>query len=174
MIKRKKSSYSVQIAWIMLGLLGGFGCENAAESGGSLPVSRPAFQVSKVRLQPSFTRILPAKEDTNHPSVIDACVELKDQYDDPIKALGQFRFELFKYRPAFSDPRGKRFEEGGVQLVDLTDIEVNQRYWDSITRSYRMQINLPPSAGHLKQLVLQVTFITEAEYRIRDILVLKR
>jgi hypothetical protein len=174
MISGGSARVSSMVLWVMSGLLCGGGCENSAQSGGLQPGQRTAFRVGKVSLQPSFTQIKSAPPDGSHPASIDAYVELKDQYGDPIKALGQFRFELFKYRPAFSDPRGKRFEDEGIQLVDLTDIETNQQHWDSITRSYQMKVKLPSSSAHLKQIVLQVTFITETEYRIRDILVMKR
>ena len=84
------------------------------------------------------------------------------------------RFELFRYRPAFADPRGRRFEDQGVHSLDLRDLEMNQRYWDGITQSYRVVIPLPAEALRLKEIVLQVTFTTESDYRLRDVLVLKR
>ena len=174
MISDGSARVSGIVLLVMSGLLCGGGCENSAQSGGLQPGQRTAFLVGEVRLQPSFTQIQSALPDGSRPAGIDAYVELKDPYGDPIKALGQFRFELFKYRPAFSDPRGKRFEDEGIQLVDLTDIETNQQQWDSITRSYEMKVKLPSSAAHLKQIVLQVTFTTETEYRLRDILVMKR
>ena len=150
------------------------GCQINTPQGGLLAGDQPAFQVSKVRLLPSFTKFKPADPGKDQPASIEAYVELNDQFGDALKALGQFRFELFEYRPAFSDPRGKRFADKGLQLIDLTKVQTNQQHWDSITRSYHLNVNLPAEAVGLKQLVLQVTFITESDYRLRDILILAR
>ena len=97
-------------------------------------------------------------------------MQLKDQFEDPIKALGVFRFEIYRYQPAVSDPRGKRFKMEGVQEFKLNDVEENQKHWDSITRSYRMNLKFPPEAAKVKKFVLQVTFTMDPEYRLRDIL----
>ena len=129
------------------------------------------FAASQVRLNPSFTCI---KAGSSESPTIEAFVELMDQFGDPVKAVGQFRFEIFKYRPAFSDPRGRRFEDDGIQLIDLRDIRLNQQNWDSITRSYRLSLKLPEQACRLKRMVLQVTFIAEPQYRLRDMLTIEQ
>jgi len=149
------------------------GCEDAANVKDKSIGSATGFEVRQVRLQPSFTNINKAQANQGKPHRIDAYVQLKDQFGDPIKAIGQFRFEVFHYRPAFSDPRGKRFESGGMQLIDLRDVTVNQQHWDSITRSYYLKLSLPSQAATLKKIVLQVAFIKEANYRLRDILIIE-
>ena len=103
---------------------------------------------------------------------IEVCVQLKDQFGDPIKAMGMFRFELYRYQSAVSDPRGKRFKTDKKLQINLSDVDENQKKWDSITRSYRLKLDLPPEAVPVKgkKIVLQVTFTMEPEYRLRDIL----
>jgi hypothetical protein len=101
-------------------------------------------------------------------------VQLKDQFGDPIKALGVFRFEIYRYQPAVADPRGKRFTIEGIQEFKLNEVQENQNRWDSITRSYRMNLKYPPEAARVKKIVLQVTFTMEPEYRVRDILELDK
>ena len=92
-------------------------------------------------------------------------VELRDQYGDPIKATGRFRFEFYHCAAKASpDLRGKRFE---VLQIDLTDPGDNQVRWDKITRSYRIPLELPEKIEHL---VLQVTYMNERGYRLVNVL----
>ena len=149
------------------------GCQDAADMKAKSLDSATGFEVRQVRLQPSFTTLNKTQSDQAQPDRIDAYVQLKDQFDDPIKATGRFRFEIFHYRPAFSDPRGKRLESEGIQLIDLSDININQKHWDSISRSYYFKLPLPQEAAILKKIVLQVTYIKEDDYRLRDILIIE-
>ena len=181
-LNEKKVKYLVVLGVWGLLLLAGLdlllltGCEGAGGIGGSAGLSgrQPAFWVSKVHLQKSFTAVKGENASLELPNRVEAYVELKDQFGDPIKALGEFRFELFQYRPALADPRGKRFGQGGIQEVNLGAVEENQQHWDSISRSYRFDLRLPEEAANLKKVVLQVTFVGGPDYRVRDILVLER
>jgi len=150
---------------------------NGPESGGGAADWRPAFWADRVQLQRSFTRIVEQNPQRGESPAIEVFVEVFDQFGDPIKATGQFRFEIFRYLPAVSDPRGRRYENDGMQEFDLTNPEINQQYWDSITLNYRMRLKLPPDANDAKQLVLQVTFISgppDQIERVQDVLVLER
>ena len=93
---------------------------------------------------------------------------MRDQFGDPIKSLGTVRFEIFEYRPATSDARGKRFDPDGTQTVDLTDPAVNQRHWDTISRSYRLNLKLPQLPQQIGKIVLQATFTSPGGYRHGD------
>ena len=130
--------------------------------------------MSQVHIEPSFTVIKAADAAKNQPATVEAYVGLRDQFGDPIKAVGEFRFELFEYRAAFADPRGRRFEDMGVQTVDLSSVEASQKHWDGITQSYRIPVVLPAKATGGRQIVLQVTFAQEPDYRLQDSLVLSR
>ncbi|KPK76026.1 MAG: hypothetical protein AMJ79_08650 [Phycisphaerae bacterium SM23_30] len=133
-----------------------------------------AFFVKEVRLQRSFTRILEADPQQGEPAGIEAYVELLDQFGDPIKGAGVFRFEIFRYVPAVSDPRGRRFAGAGMQVLDLSEPQVSQQYWDGITQCYRMILELPEEAAGARQIVLQATFISDPTGRVQDTLVLER
>ena len=168
--------------WIRFlpGLLGlvivGVGC-NGTESTAGGANWHPAFWVDQVQLQRSFTRITEGNPQQGETPGIEVFVEVFDQYGDPIKAAGQFRFEIFRYVPAVSDQRGRRFEDEGMQEFDLSQAQINQQYWDSITLSYRMRLNLPTDAAEAKHVVLQVTFISGPQDqidRVQDVLVLER
>jgi len=170
------TSKKIRCCLLAAGLMFWCGCNGSADSDANLGVPSNAFKVTRVHFQRSFCRIIKADHSAQKPGTIEACVQLKDQFADPIKALGVFRFEIFRYQPAVSDPRGKRFKTDGVQEFKLSDVDENQNRWDSITRSYRMNLKLPPEADKLKKnqkIVLQVTFTMDPEYRVRDILELK-
>ncbi len=152
------------------GLLCWLGCNGSADSDANLGVPPNAFKVTRIHFQRSFCRMVKSDPTVKKPDTIETCVQLKDQFGDPMKALGVFRFEIFRYQPAVSDPRGKRFDVEGVQPVELDKVDKNQQHWDSITRSYRMDLKFPPQAAQAKKIVLQVTFTMEPEYRLRDIL----
>ncbi len=145
------------------------GCQRIDLCGVRADSGRLGFVPKQVVLQPSFTRIMgKSKHDGEQNGKIEVYVQLKDQFGDPVKSLGQFWFELFRYQPAVSDPRGQRFSVGGVQQFDLTVADVNQQYWDSATWNYRFDLKLPEP---VQQVVVQVTFSTEAELRLQDVLV---
>ena len=160
----------IRCCLLAAGLMFWCGCNGSANSDANLGVPSNAFKVTKIHFQRSFCRIIKADASTQKPDTIEACVQLKDQFGDPIKALGVFRFEIYRYQPAVADPRGKRFKMEGVQEFKLNDVEENQKHWDSITRSYRMNLKFPPEAAKVKKFVLQVTFTMDPEYRLRDIL----
>ena len=130
------------------------------------------FQPTKVILQASFTHIVPKQTKANQAGQIETYIRLTDQFGDPLKALGRFHFELFEYRPAASDPRGRRFSINGVQKFDLTEIDANQRHWDSITGNYRFTLKLPNTPdGPPKTIAVQVTFSADSGLRLEGILI---
>lgn len=152
------------IAVVMTAMCTG-GCQEYDPKTAAASSCQHAFAAVKVRLLASFTRIQADKD-----AQIQAAIVLEDRFGDPVKALGEFRFELFKYRPAFSDPRGMRFAKQGIQEIDLSEVLENQKYWDSITRAYRIDLKLPEDAKGLSQIVLQVTFTTSCGERLVDML----
>jgi len=134
--------------------------------------SEQGFQPTKVILQASFTHIVPKQTKTNQAGQIETYIRLTDQFGDSLKALGRFHFELFEYRQAASDPRGRRFSINGVQKFDLTEINANQQHWDSITGNYRFTLKLPdiPNAQP-KTIAMQVTFSADSGLRLEGILI---
>ena len=130
------------------------------------------FQPTKVILQASFTHIIPKQTKANQAGQRETYIRLTDQFGDPLKALGRFHFELFEYRQAASDPRGRRFSINGVQKFDLTEINANQQHWDSITGNYRFTLKLPnTSNGPPKTITVQVTFSADSGLRLEGILI---
>jgi len=124
-------------------------------------------------IQPSFTQVV-GDPHLPQPDKIKVYLALKDKYEDPLKALGSFRFEMFQYRPAYSDPRGRRYPEKGLQVIDLTNKEDNQNHWDKTTRNYHFSLDMPELLPGQKKFVLQVTFIDLSQTRYENMLVLSR
>lgn len=156
---------------LLFWIIGLAGCQSTEPAEGS-PLAK-GFQVRKVHLQPSFTR-WQLSETPGGSGRIEATVELTDQFGDPIKSLGEFRFELFRYQPAISDPRGRRMETNGTQVFHVAEVTENQQAWDRITRSYRFLLKTPDNiAVDNSRLVLQVTF-SQDEYHLQDMLILNR
>ncbi|MCH9022675.1 MAG: hypothetical protein IID32_07900 [Planctomycetes bacterium] len=141
------------------------GCEGPGQSGGRVGCCAEGFRVDQIYLNPSFTKLVGQDEKEGLSDRIDVFVELRDQYGDPIKATGRFRFEFYHCTAkASADLRGKRF---AVLQIDLTDPEKNQAQWDKITRSYRIGLELQEKIGHL---VLQVTYMNDRGYRVGNVL----
>ena len=138
------------------------GCDGPGAGSDRVGCCAEGFRVDQVYLNPSFTRLVPQGDEKEGASDrIDVFVELRDQYGDPIKATGLFRFEFYYCTTKASpDLRGKRF---AVKQIDLTETGINQLRWDKITRSYRILLELPEKMKHL---VLQVTFMNERGYRL--------
>ena len=147
------------------------GCRQISRQARSSDLLEGGFRPVAVRLQPSFTHIEKGDSDSGQAGDVEAYVTLKDLYGDSLKYLGRFRFELFKYRQRVSDPRGERFEQEGVQEFDLTEIEINQQYWDSTTGNYRFDLKLPGDWQEVQKIVLQITFSAKSKLRLEDVLV---
>ncbi len=153
--------------------LTGLGCNRIGDSHPAAAIGT-GFHVESIHLQPAFTKILEADPAKKLPPRIEVYLQLRDQFQDPMKALMRCRFELYQHRPAFSDPRGKRFEKNGVQDLSLLDLQTNQNHWDSISRCYRLTLELPDLSGSARQIVLQATCSFESDFRLQDLIILAR
>jgi len=117
------------------------GCQ---EPGG--PASRPAgsqavpapltlLLPSKIRIH-SFTGTR-AFSRAGGVKGIDVRIQATDAYGDATKAFGQFRFELYRYKPTRADPKGARL---AVWTVDVRDPKRNRLHWNNILRTYQFQL----------------------------------
>lgn len=155
-------------------LIGVGGCYELKQRNGFDFCCPDAFRVEEVRLNASFTQLRTSDKNLKSPDTVDVFVELRDQFGDPIKATGKFRFEIYMYKhQASTDHRGQRFPLKGLQWVDLTDPPLNQEHWDKITRCYRFVLQLGELPKELDQLVLQTTYLNDSGYRLEDMLTLQ-
>jgi len=71
------------------------------------------------------------------PDGVEVTLRVVDVMNDPVKAWGTFRFELFERRPASGDPRGERLQNW-AKTIGIVDDQVN--YWDRVTQTYRFPL----------------------------------
>lgn len=155
-------------------LIGVSGCYELKQRTGFDACCPDGFRVEEVRLNASFTQLRKSNKNLKNPDLMDVFVELRDQFGDPIKATGKFRFEIYMYKhQASTDHRGQRFPLQGLQWVDLSEPPLNQEHWDKITRCYRFVLQLGELSDELEQLVLQTTYLNDSNYRLEDMLTLQ-
>lgn len=72
------------------------------------------------------------------PDGIGVSLQTLDAAGDPVKAYGTFLFELYHYRPASQDHRGKLIQTWTQPVRDLKDQE---RFWEKVTDTYEFQLS---------------------------------
>ena len=86
----------------------------------------------RIRIQP-FTRLsADAKE-------LLVYVRAEDQFGDPVKVAGTFNLELYSYRKASPDRKGKRIE---LWQADIRDRKDQLRYWDHTAQMYELRLRV--------------------------------
>jgi hypothetical protein len=93
-----------------------------------------------------------------------------DSFGDQTKAVGCFRFELYAFRKADSNPRSRRvgfWEEG------LTTREAQCLHWDKITRTYRFRLAWTGEKPRPGKYVLDVTYVAPSGLRLTDTYILE-
>ena len=68
---------------------------------------------------------------------IDVRTKLIDGFGDTTKGFGDFRFEMYQFRPNSPDPRGPRISTWQISLMSAKD---NLGHWDNITRTYEFKL----------------------------------
>ncbi len=96
---------------------------------------------------------------------LEVVLSVHDSFDDPVKCVGTFHFELYKMRMASGDKRGQRVDFWQV-TIDADDTLV--RYWDRVTRFYRFELQrsegkLPPG-----RYILSVRLVTPTDKKLVD------
>jgi hypothetical protein len=94
------------------------------------------FGTVSFRIHPTFTQI---KEWSGHgkPDGIEAVVEFQDQFNDPTRAAGSLRFELYSFRSEEPDHRGSRLAMWSTSLNAHDD---QTAHWDAAARGYSFQL----------------------------------
>jgi hypothetical protein len=99
---------------------------------------------------------------------IDVRIEAKDAYGDSTKAFGDFRFELYEFRPNNQDPRGTQIATWEEHLLDPRK---NALHWDNIHLGYefKLQWDRPIPVG--RKFILVAVFsspFTERKFAQRE------
>ena len=90
-------------------------------------------------------------------------IQAKDDYGDPTKAFGDFRFELYEFR---SQHQGKRGEKITQWEVSLSRPSANFLHWDRHTSSYEFKLSIDTPIQEGKSMVLVVVFTSRFTPRL--------
>lgn len=110
-----------------------------------------------IRIHPTFTQARSWTGD-DKPDGIEALLEVRDRWDEPIRATGKVIFELYEYRTGYPDPRGKRLVNPWV--ASLATVEDQTTRWDRVSRAYTFQLAYP-QINRGRTYVLTASFETE-------------
>lgn len=110
------------------------------------------FGPKSMRIHPTFTRVKDWTGD-GKPDGIEAVVELQDEFGEPTRATGSVMFELYQYRQAYPDVRGRRIPE--VWVWPLLRKDEQLAHWSRALRAYSFKI--PFDQGRTP-IVMEATF----------------
>lgn len=96
-------------------------------------------------------------------SGIHARIQARDAYGDPTKAFGDFRFDLYEFRPQNQGKRGARLEQWNNKL---SLPEINLTHWDRHTRSYEFRLSSNHKLKPGSRLIFVATFSSHFTPRI--------
>ena len=116
------------------------GCERTPEPVDMGRNAREIIGPVAIRIHPTFTQIRSWSGD-DAPDGIEALVEIRDRWGEPIRGTGRVLFELYDYRTGYPDPRGKRLVNPWA--TSLATVEEQTARWDRVSRAYKFQLAFP-------------------------------
>jgi hypothetical protein len=140
-----------------------------------LPAGEPAvdeealFGPAAMRIHPIFTDVKDWTSD-DKPDGIEVLIEFQDQFGDPTKAAGTLIFELYEYRIANPEPRGRRLVNPWIGSIVTLDEQRSR--WNRTSRTYTFQLAYP-EIDPGKSYVLTATFNASTGGRFLDQAVLE-
>lgn len=93
------------------------------------------YSPKRIEILP-FTKVKSFNDDLI-PDGIEVALRPIDTLGDPIKAYGEFRFELYTYRPASGERAGEQLETWVQPIVSEKD---QAKFWDRATSTYTFQL----------------------------------
>ena len=90
-------------------------------------------------------------------------IQARDAYGDPTKAFGDFRFELYEFRPHHQNHKGARL---GRWEVKLSQPKQNMTHWDRHTRSYEFKLGWDQNLPTGQRVILVAVFTSRFTPRI--------
>lgn len=133
------------------------GCE---PSGRGLDMGKNAWGIIgpvSVRIHPSFTQVKDWNGDGKADG-IEALLEIRDRWNEPIRGTGRALFELYEYRIGSPDPRGRRIVNPWA--TSLATVDDQTEHWDRVSRAYKFKLSYP-QADPGRTYVLTASFETE-------------
>ncbi len=113
---------------------------------------------AKIIVEP-FTG-LKSFDDDDQPDGLELILRPVDTFGDPVKIAGALVVELYEFRPASGERKGRKIEQWDVELASKRD---QDKYWNRITQMYEVPLMLSPEAlasGQGQDYVVEVTYNT--------------
>ncbi|RJP31709.1 MAG: hypothetical protein C4547_15020 [Phycisphaerales bacterium] len=115
---------------------------------------------SSVEIVSPFTRIAPTSEDEGEGELdlqLELLLRASNALDNPgLMIVGDVRVELFEFRPASGEPKGRQLARWVVPLVEEED---QRTYWNPVTQMYEFRLGLRrESVPAQDQYVVLVTY----------------
>ncbi|MFQ5489931.1 MAG: hypothetical protein ACE5GE_04340 [Phycisphaerae bacterium] len=113
-----------------------------------LDVSDPATQKMLSLLMPVKIIIDPITglksfDDDDQPDGIIVALRAVDAFGDRVKIAGSVLVELYEFRPASGEAKGRKIEQWEIQLASARD---QRRYWNRFAEMYDLPLMLSPEA----------------------------
>jgi len=138
------------------------GCDEGPGPLSAERITGRGFSVASVHFT-GLTRLVPGGSDADSRS-IRTFVELRDVYDSKLKSPAVFRFDLYRYVPHRSDPRGTHLQTWPD--FRLTEAPANHLYWRDYLRAYEFSLEIDPSLPAEETYLLEVTCLTDEPKRM--------
>ena len=148
---------------LILPLMGSTLCATGCRRGGiSEAAQGPTTEQLIALYSPRTIKILPftkprSFDDDAIPDGIGVSLRPLDGAGDPVKAYGSFIFELYDYRAASGDHRGRLLQSWTQPVVNLDD---QKQFWEHVTSTYEFQLSwegkpLPPQQRYIMAVSFQ-------------------
>ncbi|MHC4090644.1 MAG: hypothetical protein ACYSUQ_06615 [Planctomycetota bacterium] len=142
----------------LVGLPGLIGCAPRA-----VDVDDPATRQMLSLLMPARIIVEPftglkSFDDDDQPDGLEVVLRPVDAFQDPVKIAGSLRVELYHFRPASGESKGRKIEQWDVPLSSLRDQET---YWNRYTQMYEIPLELDLAAAEpADKYVIEITYNT--------------
>jgi hypothetical protein len=129
------------------------------------------FGAASMRVHPTFTQIKDWTGD-GKPDGIEVVLEFEDQFDEPTRAAGTVRFELWSYRQMDSERAGRQLTNPWTFSIAGRDEQA--AHWNPAVRGYSFQLPFDKiSTGRTYVLTAQFNTTDGGSGRLFDQLILE-
>ena len=139
------------------------GCQPAAPQAQPVPAPLSLLLPQEIRIHPfTGTRTF---DERSGAKGLEVRIEAIDGFGDANKAFGEFRFELYAYKPNSLDPKGPMI---AAWPESLTDPQKNLLHWSSIQRAYIFKLQSYEAIPSGRRFVLRAVFSSPYTERLFD------
>ena len=97
-------------------------------------------------------------DDDDEPDGVMVALRAVDAFGDRVKIAGSVLIELYEFRPASGEPKGREIEQWEIQLASAKD---QRRYWNRFAEMYDLPLMLSPqtlASARPGKYVVEVTY----------------